>query len=68
MMHALLHYGSELVLVIVTAVLFTLFILHRPGASQTHSRKTIIGLLVVGAIIGVVFLTTQSLYVQPPAV
>ena len=67
-MHGLIHYGAELVLVVVTAVLFTFFILHRPGANQTPSRKTIIGLLILGAMIGVVFVTTQSLYVPPPTV
>ncbi|OFW81188.1 MAG: hypothetical protein A2201_13940 [Alicyclobacillus sp. RIFOXYA1_FULL_53_8] len=66
-MHTLLHLAPKLLLIGVTAVLFTLFILHRPGATQTSSKKSILALLVVGAAIGVVFLATQSIYVQPPS-
>jgi len=67
-MHTLIHLAPKLLLIGVTAVLFTLFILHRPGATQTSNKKTIIGLLAVGAAIGVIFLATQSLYVLPPSV
>lgn len=67
-MHSLLHYGAELVLVVVTSVLFTLFILHRPGERQAPTTKSIVMMLIVGAVIGVVFVTTQTLYVQPPQV
>ncbi|MCF8566374.1 hypothetical protein LLE49_16755 [Alicyclobacillus tolerans] len=63
-----MHLILKLALIAVTAVVFTLFIVHRPGAEQTrYSKFAIAGMLFVGAVIGVVFLLTQSLYVTSAA-
>ncbi|MDQ0190078.1 hypothetical protein JI721_04310 [Alicyclobacillus cycloheptanicus] len=65
-MHELLHLCSILILIVVTAVMFTLLVIKRPGAKPSYSKKTIVGLLIVGAIIGIAFYTTQNLYAPSP--
>lgn len=67
-MHEIIHLGVKLVLIVATAILFTVLVVKRPGAPTSYSNRKIFGLLVVGAIIGVVFLTTQSLYAPTPTV
>lgn len=58
-----LHKLIELLLIIVTGVLFVVFVKYMPGGKPL-SRKRAALLFVVGAIIGVLFVTTQNLYVQ----
>ncbi|MCL6548311.1 MAG: hypothetical protein K6T30_05320 [Alicyclobacillus sp.] len=66
-MHQLIHLVLALLLVGLVAVLFTLFIVCRPGAVQPPSRRTLVVSLVVGVVIAGVFLITGSLYeTQPP--
>ncbi len=63
-MHTLLHLGLDVVFLIVIAVLFTIFVVVRPDANRTVSRRRLIGIACVGLVIGIVFLSTSSLYVQ----
>ena len=60
-MHTVIHLALKLIFVLVIAVLFTFVVSIRPGGRRPGRTGTI-GLLVVGAVIGVIFLTTQSLY------
>jgi len=65
-MHTLIHYGFEFGFIIFTAILFTYFVIKRKGAPSNYSRKRIIGLLVVGVLIALVLLSSQSLYAPAP--
>ena len=60
-MHTLLHLALKIILIVGIASLFAFTVSIRPG-SKRPTRRGIIGLLIVGAIIGILFLTTQSLY------
>lgn len=60
-MHTLLHYGVKLVFVLIIAILFAFMVSIRPGGKRP-SRPKFIGLLVLGVVIALIFLTTQSLY------
>lgn len=67
-MHEIIHLGGRAVFILATALLFTLLVIKRPGAPQSYSKKRVVGIFVIGAIIGVVFWTTQSLYAPAPTV
>lgn len=67
-MHEIIHLAVRAFLILGTAVLFTLLVMKRPGAPSRYSVKRIVGLLVLGAVIGVVFWTAQSLYAPPATV
>lgn len=64
--HEIMHLAIRALLIIATAVLFTVLVIKRPGGKTSYSKTKIVSLLVLGAIIGVVFWTTQSIYVKPP--
>ncbi|EPZ44168.1 hypothetical protein [Alicyclobacillus acidoterrestris] len=59
-----MQHALDLFLVLVTGVLFVLLVRIRPGGKPLSKRKAA-GLLIVGFIIGVIFVTTNSLYVTP---
>ncbi|MBX5436479.1 MAG: hypothetical protein IRZ33_04595 [Alicyclobacillaceae bacterium] len=67
-MHQLVHLVLILLLISAVSVLFTLFIVCRPGANQPVSRKKLLVCLVVGVVIAGVFLMTGSLYATEPPV
>ncbi len=64
-MHTVLHLGIRVIFVIVIAVLFTLFVVVRPDAKRNLSRGKLLGIACVGLLIGLVFLSTSSLYATP---
>lgn len=59
-MHTLL----KLAFLIIISIVYTFLIVHRPGGPQTTSRKVMAVHLVIGLIIGVVFLETTRWYIQ----
>ena len=59
-----MHTLIKLVFAIVIAIIYTYLIVRRPGAPQTTKRSTLAVHLVVGLIIGVVFLETTRWYIQ----
>ncbi|WAH41676.1 hypothetical protein NZD89_26285 [Alicyclobacillus fastidiosus] len=59
-----MHHALDLFLVLVTGFLFVFLVRIRPDAKPL-SRKKAVGLFVVGLVIGVIFLSTNSLYVTP---
>jgi hypothetical protein len=61
--HTLLHLGIQVAFVVFIAVLFTIFVVIRPDADRKLSRGKLLGIACVGLLIGVVFLSTSSLYV-----
>jgi preprotein translocase subunit YajC len=64
-MHTVFHLGIQIVFVMVIAVLFTVFVVVRPDAKRTLSRSKLLGIACVGLLIGLVFLSTSSLYATP---
>ncbi|WDL95444.1 hypothetical protein [Alicyclobacillus sp. ALC3] len=64
-MHEVIHLAVRAFLILGTAVLFTLLVTKRPGAPAHYTVKRVVALFVVGAVIGVVFWTAQSMYALP---
>jgi hypothetical protein len=62
----LIHYGIRILFVLFIAILFTVLVVYRPGASHRPSKLKLAGMLCVGAVIGGIFLLTQALYELPP--
>ncbi len=60
-MHTIIDLSLKLILVAVIAILFAFAVSIRPDGKRP-GRRGLIGLLLVGAAIGILFLTTQSLY------
>ena len=61
-MHTLVHFGLRIAFLIVIAVLFNLFVVTRPNATQPLSRRQWVGTILLGLLIGIIFLSTTSLY------
>ncbi len=60
-LHTLILLVFKLLLIAVTAVLFTFTVAIRPGG-QCPSKKNLVKLLLTGAVIGILFISTQSMY------
>ncbi|GMA51136.1 hypothetical protein GCM10025857_24930 [Alicyclobacillus contaminans] len=63
-MHTILHLALDVVFLAAIAVLFTVFVVVRPNAPRPVSRRRLFGIACVGLLMGLVFLSTSSLYAQ----
>ncbi|GGJ03987.1 hypothetical protein GCM10010885_11530 [Alicyclobacillus cellulosilyticus] len=62
-----MHHVLNALFVVGIAVCFAFLYTIRPGAEgRRPTKRQLAGLLVIGAVIGVVFLATSSLYAPPP--
>lgn len=57
----MVHAAEKVILVLVIATLYTVFIAKRPNA-KTMSRRRLVGVFVVGLIISAVMLMSDNLY------
>ena len=62
-MHTVLHILSQLLFVCIIALVFTVAMVYRPGAVTPPSRRSVLIWMVLGLVLGGVFLTTYALYV-----
>jgi hypothetical protein len=64
LLHTLLHRFGTILFVLLIAVAFTYAMAIRPGAEQPIKKTTALACAVVGIVIGLLFLSTYSLYIQ----
>lgn len=60
-----MHNLIRLAFVVLISVLFTIFVVVRPNADRNLSLRKKLGIACVGLFIGLVFLSTASLYATP---